>query len=355
MGKAEIQMIPLAIRTMEEAGKDADASAAQHLLLEKARRLAEETVRRHKADLALFAQFLAEARIQTGDFLQDVEAWRGLTWGIVQGFVEWQLQQGYALGSINVRLSTVKSYAARAMQAGVISAEVYARIAQVKGYRRAEARHLDEQRTVRRRGWKKAKPIFPTLEQVTRLKHQPGTTPQGRRDAVLMCLFLDHGLRCGELAALRVDQFDLAAPTVRFDRPKVDKEGQTHRLTPDTLAALTAYFKEDHPTGPLLQGSRKGGQLTGGMSTRAITKRVNALGKRIGLEGLSAHDLRHEWTKRGVQAHSDLRSLMDAGGWTSAERVLLYAESGRIVNEGVKLASVEVMDEPPPGAKRRGA
>jgi integrase len=83
------------------------------------------------------------------------------------------------------------------------------------------------------------------------------------------------------------------------------------------------------------------------MSTRAITKRVNALGRRLGIQGLSAHDLRHEWTKRGVQADSKLRSLMDAGGWTSAERVLLYAESGRIVNEGVKLASVEVSGEAP--------
>ena len=68
MSTAETQVILLAIRTMEEAGKDADAAAATHLLLEKARRLSEETVRRHQFDLALFARIWPRPRFKRGIF-----------------------------------------------------------------------------------------------------------------------------------------------------------------------------------------------------------------------------------------------------------------------------------------------
>ena len=79
-----------------------------------------------------------------------------------------------------------------------------------------------------------------TPDQAARLKAQPDT-PQGRRDALLLCLLLDHGLRVGEVAGLAVRDFDLAAGELRFYRPKVDKI-QTHRLTADTLAAARAYL-----------------------------------------------------------------------------------------------------------------
>ncbi len=78
MSTTETGVIPLTPRTMEEADKEADAAATTYLLVEKARRLAKKTQRRHHADLALFARYLAEAGIQTGNFQQDVEAWRGL-------------------------------------------------------------------------------------------------------------------------------------------------------------------------------------------------------------------------------------------------------------------------------------
>jgi integrase len=331
--------------TLEQAGILADAAAADALFADYQRRLAEETRRRHRADLALFTRYLAEAGVQVGDLLVDPAAWEGLTWGLVQGFAAWQLREGYAVSSVNVRLSTIKAYARVAAQAGGLSMEAYGQIQLVKGYRKAEARHLDQDRTITRRGAKKAKPRFLSLEEVARLKAQPNT-PQGRRDAVLICLFLDHGLRCGELAALTVEQVHLVEGTLCFDRPKVDRDDQTHLLSPHTRQALARYLTEDRPVGPLLWGSRKGGTLTGGMSTRAITKRVKTLGKkRLGIPNLSAHDGRHTWTKWAVKGKTDLRSLMDAGGWSTPAMPLLYAESGQIANAGVQLLTLEIAEE----------
>jgi integrase len=141
----------------------------------------------------------------------------------------------------------------------------------------------------------------------------------------------------GELAILTVDGFDVQAGTFTFYRPKVDKV-QTHRMTADTLRAALAYLRHDAPPErALLCGSRKGGRLEGAMSARAINARVGALGRAIGLDDLSPHDCRHYWATQAIRSGTDIKSLQDAGGWTSPAMPLRYAESAVIANEGVRL------------------
>jgi len=84
-------------------------------------------------------------------------------------------------------------------------------------------------------------------------------------------------------------------------------------------------------------GSRKGGILQGAMSDRAITDRVRVLGERLGIEGLSAHDCRHYWATSAIKGGTDIKSLQDAGGWSSPAMPLRYAASGKVANKGVKL------------------
>lgn len=102
--------------------------AARHTLAGYRSRKAANTLRRQDADLALFARFLGETGVIVGDLGTQPEAWEGVTWGLVEGFVRWQLQQGYSVGSVNVRLSTVKAYAKLALKAGTLSATEYALI-----------------------------------------------------------------------------------------------------------------------------------------------------------------------------------------------------------------------------------
>ena len=176
-----------------------------------------------------------------------------------------------------------------------------------------------------------------TPEQARALKTQPNT-PQGRRDALIMALLLDHGLRVGELAGLLVTNIDLRTGELRFYREKVDKD-QTHRLTDDALRAVLAYPELDAPAmGPLLRASRKDGRLHDvGMSNRAITARVRALGATIGVDGLSAHDCRHTWATQAARSGTPIDRLQDAGGWASPAMPLRYVEAARIANEGVLL------------------
>jgi integrase len=114
---------------------------------------------------------------------------------------------------------------------------------------------------------------------------------------------------------------------------------QTHRLTADSLRAAHAYFEQDAPTlGPLLRGSRKDRRLhEAGMSERAITARVKYLGKVIGIEGLSAHDCRHNWATVAARNGTPIDRLQDAGGWSSPSMPLRYVERAKVANEGVML------------------
>ena len=126
---------------------------------------------------------------------------------------------------------------------------------------------------------------------------------------------------------------------MRVYREKVDLT-QTHELSQATKRALAAYLGQDAPAeGRLLRASRKGGQLTSAtLSKRAITARVGTLGRaRLGLEGLSAHDLRHTWATLAARAGTPLERLQEAGGWASPAMPLRYIEAARIANEGVRL------------------
>ena len=138
----------------------------------------------------------------------DAGAWSKITWGLCEGFRNWMAARGDAVGSINARLSTVKAYAKRAVKAGALDDREFAMIRTVTGYAHKEAREIDKRREITRRGEKKAEHVSISEKQAAQLKKQPNT-PQGRRDAVIMCLLLDHGLRCGELAGLQVSDFNL--------------------------------------------------------------------------------------------------------------------------------------------------
>lgn len=320
-------------------GQAANLAAGRSLFADYRARKAANTRRRQDDDLALFAAFLAQAQYQvsSASLATDANAWRAITWGLVAGFVRWQEIQGYAIGSINVRLATVKAYAKLAHQSGTLPPGELTSIKAIAGYRHQEGRNLDQVRDIARIGAKKADATPITEAAARRLKAEQPHTPQGRRDALLMCLLLDHGLRVGEIAQLSTNSIDVQAGMLTFYREKVDII-QKHRLTPDTLLAAILYLQNERPTGPLLMGSRKGQeQLVGGMSRRALCKRVRRLGTAIGLTPLSPHDCRHYWATSAVRGGSDIRSLQDAGGWRSPAMPLRYVEAGKIANEGIRL------------------
>ncbi|MEI8132285.1 MAG: tyrosine-type recombinase/integrase [Leptolinea sp.] len=331
----------------DSVGKAANLAAAAGVFFDYRMTLAVNTLRRHRAALELFAEYLGEKGLRPNHLHDDPAAWHGITWGLVDGFYKWLLLQGYSVGSANVNLSTIKTYARLAIKAGVLDPTESQLIETVRSRsRRRDRQRIDEQRLKEgiptRIGAKKAEPLLLTSVQVAMLKQQPDT-PQGRRDYLLLCLLLDHGLRIGEVAGLHATDIDLQTGIFSVYRPKVDKR-QIHRLSADTLAAATRYFSIDYsairnPSPALLAGSAKSGALKGSLSIRAIFNRVRLLGKQIGVMDLSPHDCRHTWATLASRAHTPLERLMDAGGWSSYAMPLRYIQSNEIANEGIILNS----------------
>jgi integrase len=331
---------------LAEAGHAANQAAASHRIENYQMRRAAQTLRRQHSDLALFREFLHSINLNVGDLFTDPQAWEGVTWGLVEAFIQWQLKIGYALTTINVRFSTIKAYARLVMQAGVLQPQEYALIRSIKNYTHKEQRRIDQKRPKTRLGPKKPDPVIISQGQARALKSQPNT-PQGRRDALMMCLLLDHGLRVGELAAIKVDNIDINRGLLKFFRPKIGKE-QIHRLSRDSLKAVRAYmnFADMPNNGPLLRRSKKDESLSdAGMSDRAITQRVNFLGKKQGLSGLSAHDCRHYWATSAARHGTDPFSLQEAGGWASLAMPRRYVEQNAIANEGIILQNDEEDEE----------
>lgn len=337
------QPAPLALVNdlMKQAGKAANKAAARNVFASALIGKAENTNRRKRADLALFETFLNGAGVPVSDLYNSPQAWRGVTWGIVESFKAWMLQEGYALASINGRLSTVRNHAGIANKAGAISDTEARMIASVKGYAHKETKHIDDKRRAdgmnTRKGAKKEHAVIIPADIAEILTTAQTETGQARRDAFMMCLLLEHGLRVGEVSILTRAAFDLKAGTFTFYRPKVNKT-QTHTMTGNTRKAAAAYFKHDAPQdGILWRKSNKGtGKLGAQMTSpeRAITKRIELLGRKHGIEGLSAHDGRHHWATYESNNGTPVNRLMDAGGWNSPAMPLRYIEASHIANEG---------------------
>lgn len=331
-------------------GEAANQAAGAGVFASYQAKRAPNTIRRQRAALALFADFLNEhahqaraaglavewpAGLTGDDLMSEPAAWKGITWGLVAKFQEWQLNRGYAVGTVNIRLSTIRTYAGKATQAGVLSSDELTMIRGVQGNSKGDAANIDQNRESvgipTRVGHKKAEAVVISDEKAERIKEQPDT-PQGRRDKLLLCLMLNHGMRVSEVAALRVGDFNLDRGTVTFYRPK-RKDWITHELTRETWEAARRYIELDAlAVGPLMRTSRKDGRLhDAGMSTRSLTERVRVLAvEAIGQEGMSAHDCRHSLATAKANEWS-MRKMMDVFGWASPAMAVRYQEAARVV------------------------
>jgi integrase len=346
-------IIQAPVAALEIAGQIANKHAAAHVFAEyRSQNISDNTRRAQDLDLAVFADFLSRITKSSAlNLAENPQAWQGVTHGLIKAFKQEQLTAGYAIGTINRRLATIKKYAGLAFQAGVIDATESALIKTVSSFSNKQGRNVDKGRkeagletrkSIEGKPQKKAENVVIPLADIVSLKHDHNISkPQGRRDAVLMCLLLDNGLRASEIVLLTVGSIDLKRGLMRFYRPKVNKT-QTHDLSKDALNALREYIKQDaigDKDAPLLKASKKSGELSdkAGLTTRSITRIVNQLGERIGLEGLSAHDCRHAWATNAAAAGTSPFVLQEAGGWSSLTMPRRYVDEQKVSNEGVKL------------------
>jgi len=74
-------------RLWKEAGQAADAAAARNVFQRYQRRKEQNTRRRQAGDLELFANFLSSISLEPGDLQNNPEAWRYITWDMLDAYV----------------------------------------------------------------------------------------------------------------------------------------------------------------------------------------------------------------------------------------------------------------------------
>lgn len=302
------------------------------------------TLKAYRRDLQRFACLIygEDVALDYGYRLStEKDLWQHLTHGEVNAYQLWMMNTGYALTSINRALYAVRTYARQAMLTGVMSADVYQRIAAIQSVSGKAAANLDEKRPLQRRPVERLKKATPTkipADLVTDLLNDhPLEQLEGLRNAVLMACLLELGLRASEIAILTWQNVELTDGALSFYRPKV---AQTQRLALSTrLQRILRLYRDSLQTHAVLPDrlligvTRKGAMGKPYLSPQSISNIVQQIGLRYGIQKLSAHDCRHHCITYLIQKkHVNPMTVQDFGGWSDARMVRHYVRQLNVSN-----------------------
>ena len=170
-------------------------------------------------------------------------------------------------------------------------------------------------------------PIYTEDELQAFLKATDGRDFVSRRDHAIFRLFIDTGMRLGELAGLRVDDVDLDV----HDVAHVVGKGRRARACPfgaKTAQALDRYLRAradhryaDHPK--LWLGEKNKGPMT----PNGIGQMIRRRGRALGIDGAHAHRFRHTFASRWLSEEGTEGDLMRLAGWRSRQMLSRYGAS----------------------------
>jgi site-specific recombinase XerD len=169
-------------------------------------------------------------------------------------------------------------------------------------------------------------PVLPLDEIAALLKVTAGKDFESRRDHAIIRLFIDSGIRLGEMAGLTLDDVDLDV----HDVVHVMGKGSRGRSVPfgtKTGTALDRYLRErgKHKLAklPNLWVGARGGPMT----ESGIAQMLRRRGAQAGVTDLHPHRFRHTFAHLWKTAGGDADDLMRLTGWRSRAMLARYGAS----------------------------
>ena len=152
-----------------------------------------------------------------------------------------------------------------------------------------------------------------------------GNTFENRRDQAIIRLFLDTGMRAGELVGLTLEDIDREQSMAY-----VMGKGGRGRAVPfgaRTADALRRYlrFRMRHPLSALSETVWLGKK--GPMTDSGVRQMLERRCKDAGIPPIHPHQFRHTMAHRWLAAGGQENDLMRLAGWRSREMVGRYAAS----------------------------
>ena len=320
------------IRRQKEIGEQFNQASAQSAFDISMK--AKNTEIRYKKELRHFSEFLDSCGFHNQG-METPQEWKYITFGIVDGYKRYLLAKGYSINSVNQTLYIIRRYCKEATKAGFIPVEELGKIKLIEGVKCSEAPHVDKKRDITRLSKKKTTATEISEEKVYQLKHEQGNTLKGKRDALILSIMLDIGLRESEVVTLTWSSIDLETRVIEWYRMKTNNRGR-ELISRDVENAYRAYRDALTEEGEELSGSlwvtvSKGGKVTGkGLSVDSIKLLVKTAGDALGIDHLSPHDLRHSMATRAYLADIPVISIQRRLGHSSASTTERYIDTEKL-------------------------
>lgn len=155
-----------------------------------------------------------------------------------------------------------------------------------------------------------------------------GSGFDAKRDAAIVRLFIDSGMRLAELTGLSMDDVDFDARVAL-----VMGKGRRPRTSPfgmKTAQALRRYLRmrarHPHAENPALWLGK-----FGPLGDAGIRQMIERRGKQAGIDGLHAHQFRHTMAHTWLAAGGTEGDLMRIAGWKNRQMLDRYGRS--VANE----------------------
>lgn len=180
-----------------------------------------------------------------------------------------------------------------------------------------------------------AVPVIPADAIQKMLAVTAGTDLEGRRDRALLMLFLDTGLRIGELAPRNLGDLDMDLRVLHIQGAQRLGKSRRGRAVPfgkRTTQALDRYLRtrarhyprgSSGPDAPLWVTLKGDARLKSG----GIRARVERIAELAGVGHIHPHQFRHTFAHLWKVGGGDEESLMRIGGWRSATMMRRYGVS----------------------------
>ena len=156
--------------------------------------------------------------------------------------------------------------------------------------------------------------------------------PMGVRNYALLRLMIYTGLRRAEVVALRWDDIDFEDQlvTVRHGKGGKERIAAIADMTDETIGALYTLWEAqdgayDHIFPTMTAGYNPRFKRDEAMNAETIVRVVSGSGRRIGIERLSAHDLRRTHITLALNSGAPLPDMQAQAGHANAATTLLYA------------------------------
>lgn len=245
--------------------------------------MAPATIANYVADIQNYATWLSECSLDRPS-LVSAQAEH------VRSYCRSLQQQGRSTSTVNRRLQAVRKFYDYAVQSGLCLHNPAREVERVNSQSKAIPRSLT------------ADQVNLLLRAVTN-----GADSLTRRDRAILLLLLDTGVKVRELVDLCVEDVDLDVGSgYVWVGQDLQSGGRCLALGPETCASLRAYLRVRAPAPDVdcLFVSRQGQPL----STRTVQRLVSGYARVAGLEGVSAHTLRHTFAHDALE-HRDLAEV----------------------------------------------